>query len=409
MIPPMLKVRQEIPAPELKNPVAVLQKNLKRFEGAVKPGQRVAIATGSRGVNHINELVKVLTDWVKSQGAKPFIVPAMGSHGASTSEGQKQVLAKLGVSEAFLKCPVLSEIDAQRIGGVKGVSVFTDRHALKADHLILINRIKPHTSFHSRHESGLTKMLAIGLGKRKGAEEIHKFGPGRLGELIPAAAGFLLKKLPVLFGVALLENYLENLAGLELIAGRDFLRREPVLLNKAYKLLPRLPFAELEVLVIDRIGKDKSGTGMDTNVIGRLDLRGMQEPARPRIQRVVALDLSAKTAGSAYGIGLADITTKRVIDKMDYDSARENALASTFVERARVPLWFKSDREAIEAAIKTSWQPDLKLVRICRIKSTLELDEFWITGNLLLCSKSPLKIIQKKTILGFDARGNLRA
>jgi len=408
MIPPLLKVRQEIPAPQIKNPGRVLQKGLKRFKGAVKPGQKVAIATGSRGINHIGELIKILADWVKSQGGKPFIVPAMGSHGASTSEGQKQVLEKLGISEAFLKCPVLSEIEAQRIGKVKGVSVYTDCHARNADHLILINRIKPHTSFHSRYESGLTKMLAIGLGKRKGAEEIHKFGPGRLGELIPAAAGFLLKKLPVLFGVALLENFQENLAGLEVISGSDFLKSEPALLKKAYKLLPRLPFSELEVLIIDRIGKDKSGTGMDTNVIGRLDLRGMKDPSDPRIQRIVALDLSPKTAGSAYGIGLADITTKRAVDKMDYNSARENALASTFVERARVPLWFESDRDAIEAAISTCWRPDLKRVRVCRIKSTLELDEFWITQNLLLASKTPLKIIKKSSCLGFDRKGNLR-
>jgi len=407
MIPPLLKVRQEIPAPEIKNPAAVLNKNLKRFEGSIKPGQKVAIATGSRGINHISELIKILADWVKSQGGKPFIVPAMGSHGASTSEGQKQVLEKLGVSEAFLKCPVLSEIEAQNIGKIKAVSVYTDCYARNADHIILINRIKPHTSFHARYESGLTKMLAIGLGKRKGAEEIHKFGPGRLGELIPETAGFLLKKLPVLFGVALLENYREGLADLELVAGNDFLRREPALLKKAYKLLPRLPFIELEVLIVDRIGKDKSGTGMDTNVIGRLDLRGMKEPSGPRIQRIVALDLSPKTAGSAYGIGLADVTTKKAVDKMDYNSARENALASTFVERARVPLWFESDRDAIEAAIKTSWQPDLKLVRVCRIKSTLELDEFEITANLLRASKTPLKILKKSSHLCFDQKGNL--
>jgi hypothetical protein len=251
-------------------------------------------------------------------------------------------------------------------------------------------------------------MLAVGLGKRKGAEEVHRSGPARLGELIPAVGGFLLKKLPVLFGVALLENYREELAGLELIPGHEILKREPVLLKRAYQLLPRLPFPEIDVLIVDQVGKDKSGTGMDTNVIGRLDLRGMKDPAGPRIQRIVALGLSPKTAGSAYGIGLADITTRRVIDKMDYDSVRENALASTFVERARMPLWFDSDREAVEAAVKTCWRPDLKQLRLCRIQSTLELEEFWITGNLLRSANSPLKVLSRNSRLGFDAKGFIR-
>jgi hypothetical protein len=408
MIPPLIKVRQEIPAPELKDPGQALRKKLKNYEGAIQRGQQVAIACGSRGVSRMSELVRTLADWVRGQGGKPFIIPAMGSHGASTSEGQKHVLEELGLSEAAMNCPVRSEINARKIGRVKQLDVFTDRNALKADHLILINRIKPHTSFHARHESGLVKMLAIGLGKRQGAEQVHKFGPERLGVLIPAVAGFLLDRLPVLFGVALLENYREQLAGLELIAARDFFKREPSLLKRAYRLMPRLPFSELDVLVVDKIGKDLSGTGMDTNVIGRLDLRGMKDPSLPRVRRIVALDLSEKTAGSAYGIGLADITTRRVIDKMDYNSVRENALASTFVERARTPLWFESDRAAIEAAVKTCWQPDLKKVRACRIKSTLELDEFWITENLLAAAKARLKIIARKSTLAFDREGKLR-
>jgi hypothetical protein len=185
------------------------------------------------------------------------------------------------------------------------------------------------------------------------------------------------------------------------------MRREPALLKQAWKLLPRLPFAELEVLVVDELGKNISGTGMDTNVIGRLDLRGMPEPIEPRIKRIVVLDLSAKTAGSAYGLGLADITTKRVMDKLDLNAMRENALASTFVERIRVPAWFESDRAAIEAAVRTCWRADPARVRLCRIRNTLELGEFWITGNLVAQARTRLELLSEPEPPAFDALGNL--
>jgi len=407
MIPALLKVRQEIEAPELHDPLAKLREEMGRFRGRIRSGEKVAIACGSRGISHPGVIIKAVVDWVNSEKGRPFIVPAMGSHGASTSLGQKKVLAGLGISESAMGCPVRSEIQAQKVGEVHGVSVYADRFALKADHLILVNRVKPHTSFHGRYESGLCKMLAIGLGKRQGAEQIHKAGPGRLAELIPRVAGFVLQKIPVLFGVALLENYRERIAVLEVLGRRDFLKREPALLKKSWKLLPRIPFTELELLIVDELGKDKSGTGMDTNVIGRLDLRGLPDPKTPRIRRIVALDLSAKAGGSAYGMGLADITTKKVIAKMDYSAMRENALASSFPERARTPLWFSSDREAIAAAINTCWCPDPARLRVCRIKSTLELEELWVTENLLTQSQTPLQLISRKARLRFDSEGNL--
>jgi len=407
MIPALIKVRQELACPTLKDPISELKKQLLPFSRKIKPGDKVAIAVGSRGIAKIDELVKVVVEWVKAQGGEPMIIPAMGSHGASTSLGQKQVLAGLGISETRTGCKIFSEIKAKKIGEIEGINVWTDRFALKADHLILINRIKPHTSFHGKYESGLCKMLALGLGKREGASELHKFGPGRLAELIPQVAEYLLQKIPVLLGVAVLENYKEEMAQLEILSGKEFFKKEPKLLIEAKKLLPGLPFSEFEVLIIDQIGKDKSGTGMDTNVIGRLGLFGIPEPEEPKIHRIVVLDLSPKTKGSAYGIGLADITTKRVIDKLDYESMKENALASTFMERARIPLWFESDKEAIICAIKTSWSADLSRIRMVRIKSTLELEEFWITENLLKESKVTLRIISKKKGLKFDKTGNL--
>lgn len=394
-------------APELDDPVSELKRRLEPFSGKIKPGQKVAIAVGSRGIHRIGELVKTMVDWVKAQGGKPQIVPAMGSHGASTSAGQKQVLAELGIREKKIGCPIFSEIAGIKIGELQGLKIYTDQFALRADHLILLNRIKPHTSFHGRFESGLCKMLAIGLGKQKGAKEMHQFGPGRIGELVPQVARYLLRKLPVLIGVGILENYRDRIASLEVLAGREFLSREPKLMHRAGKLLPGLPFPALEVLIVDEMGKDKSGTGMDTNVIGRLDLRGEPELKEPRIRRIVVLGLSGRTAGSAYGIGLADITTRRVIDKLDLNAMRENALASTFVERVRIPVWFNSDREAIIAAIKTCWCPDPGALRLCRIKSTLELDEFWITENLLKPSRIKLQVLSRPKKFKFDARGNL--
>ncbi len=409
MIPELIKVRQELECPELGDPVSALEKKLTAFSGKVKPGKKVGIAIGSRGIFKGAELVRTIVDWVKGQGCKPFIIPAMGSHGASTSAGQKKVLAELGLSESALGCPVRSEIEAVQIGEIRGARIFTDKFALSADHLILLNRIKPHTSFHGKYESGLVKMLAIGLAKRQGAEEMHRSGPGPLADLIPRAAAYLLQKLPVLLGVALLESYQDKIADLEVMAGKEILGREPELLKRAWKLLPRLPFAELEVLVVDELGKNISGTGMDTNVIGRLDLRGMPEPIEPRIKRIVVLDLSAKTAGSAYGIGLADITTKRVMAKLDWNAMRENALASTFVERVRIPAWFDSDRAALEAALQTCWRADPAQVRLCRIRNTLQLGEFWITRNLVAQARTRLKLLSKPRLLRFDRRGNLKS
>lgn len=407
MFPALLKVRQEISAPEIPDPISSLRKKMERFRGIIQSGEKVAIACGSRGISRPGSIIKAVVDWVKSEKGRPFIVPAMGSHGAATSEGQKRVLAALGISESTIGCPVRSQIQAQKIGALQGVGVFTDRFALKADHLILVNRIKPHTSFHGRYESGLCKMLAVGLGKRRGAEEMHKAGPARLAELIPKVAGFVLQKLPLLFGVALLENHRERIALLEVLAPGEFLKREPELLEKSWKLLPRLPFQELEVLVVDELGKDKSGTGMDTNVIGRLDLRGMPEPSAPTIRRIVVLGISKPSQGSAYGLGLADITTREVVDQLDYEAMRQNALASGFPERARIPLFFNSDREAIAAAIHTCWCPEPDSLRFCRIKSTLELEEFWCTENLLAQSKIPLQIISRKSRLRFNSQGKL--
>jgi hypothetical protein len=288
-----------------------------------------------------------------------------------------------------------------------------DKHALSADGIVVINRVKPHTSFHGPYESGLAKMLAVGLGKQEGASAVHALGPKALREIVPGIAEFILKRVKVLFGVALIENGLDRLARIEVIPGDGILNQEPELLKESYRLMPRLPFREIDVLIVDRLGKSKSGTGLDTNVIGRMGLRGEPEPDDPLIHRIVVLDLAASSSASAYGIGLADITTKRVLDKMDPGAMRENALASTFVERARVPLWFHTDTEAIHAAIRTSWCPDMSELRLARIRDTLSLEEIIITRPLYEQACEDLEIISDSEASGrieslsFDDEGNL--
>ena len=406
MIPPLCKVRQKIPAPELKDPSEELESRLKTLPLKLLSGKNIIIALPSRGICQMDKLTQVLVRWLKEKGANPAIVPAMGSHGASTSGGQKKVLQDLGISEENLSCPIKSEIEPKLVGELGEVKIYFDQFASQADGIILLNRIKPHTSFSGKYQSGLCKLLAVGLGKKQGAKEIHKYGPEKLSHLIPEVAGYLLKKFPVLFGVAVIENYRGRIARIEVLESREILEKEPELLAQAKELMPRLPFKELEVLVVDEIGKDISGTALDTNVIGRLDLRGVEEPDFPRVRRIVVLNLS-KNSGGGYGIGLADITTKKVVEKLDLSAIRENALASGFVERARIPLWFDTDQQAIESAIQTCWCPNISQIRLARIKNTLQLEEFWATENLIPLAQVELEVLSPAQPLAFDPSGNL--
>ena len=359
------------------------------IRGRIPAGGSVALTVGSRGIRAIDVLARAAVDALKSLGFRPFVVAAMGSHGGGTSEGQRALLAEFGVTEAALGCPVRTEVDTVVLGqNAFGLPIHFDRNAFEADGIVLLNRIKPHTSFTGRYESGLVKMLAIGLGKREGAAQVHKLGLPGLKRLLPEVGAFLLARTKVVLGVALLENARERLARVEAVAPEQILDREPVLLDEARGLIAQLPFDQLDVLIVGELGKNYSGTGLDPNVIGRQRVETMPDLPRPIITRLAVLDLSVETRGNALGIGLADLTTERVARAVDPVPMRVNSFTSNFLTRARVPISLPSDIDVFAACLDTCWRLQRGDARLAIIPNTLELETLWVTPTLADAARS---------------------
>ena len=361
-LPQMYLVRQHFAAEKLADVTGKLQAELKFH--AITPGQRIAIAVGSRGIMNLPAVVSGVVDWVRAQGGEPFIVPAMGSHAGATADGQRQLLEKFGITSA----PIRATMEVVPLGG----NAFMDRYAFEADGVIVINRIKPHTSFHSQYESGLMKMLAIGLGKHTGAAAIHRLGVPGLREELPVVARQVLATGKILCGVALVENAYDETLALEVIPAAEIPSREPGLLKLAYENMPKLPVADIDVLVVDEIGKEFSGTGMDTNVIGRLRIAGEGEPTSPRIQRIMVRNVRGD---SAYGIGLADVTTRRLVANADWKITQTNVETSGFLERGKLPVVMETDTQAVESVLPVG-------SRVVRIPNTLRLEWLLVSESV---------------------------
>jgi hypothetical protein len=408
-LPSMYRVRQRIGAEEIADVAEALHGALsaEALSGRIRPGMRVAVTAGSRGIDRIAEVLRLTVAWLRSLGATPFIVPAMGSHGGQPPEGPVNLLAALGITEETVGAPVEGDHETVVLGHIEGMPVHCARTAAEADGIILVNRVKPHTSFSGEIESGLTKMLAVGLGCRQGAEFVHTQGVKAMPAVIPKMAQVILAQTKVVAGIALLENGLDRLKKVEAVPSEEIMAREPALLEEARELRPMLPFEEADVLVVDSLGKDLSGTGMDAHVIGRRFLTGEQEPDLPRIKRIAVLRLSAGSKGNAYGIGLADVTTQAVAAAMDLASMQANAMTSTFIERIRVPLAMPSDRQAIEAAVSTCNHPDLETLRLARIPNTLHLEELYVSESLLKALSKPVDVLGGPLEWPFDDQGNL--
>jgi hypothetical protein len=348
---------------------------------------RVALGVGSRGITGLPAMVRRLVARLKAAGADPFLVPAMGSHGGATPAGQLEVLASLGITEADMGCPLRATMDTVILGHTAGgLPAHCDAFAAAADGVMLLNRVKMHTSFHGPLESGLHKMLAIGLGKERAATLLHGRGPDGLRDDMPEVARVLLAKVPFLAGFGVVEDGTHRPVALRGLSAAALEAGERELLDLARRLAPALPFAELDVLVVDRMGKDISGTGMDTNVIGRLRIPGRPEPASPRIRAIVACDLTEATHGNALGMGLADFATRALAAKVDFRLTAKNVLASGFLERGRMPLVLDDAAAALRAAIDHAYRArpgDKERARVVRIASTLELEEFRVSANLI--------------------------
>ncbi len=387
-LPSLCQVRRRLPAGEPVDISAVLTGEWARLGLASRvDGGRIAVAIGSRGMAGIDAIARCLATLIRESGGEPFIVPAMGSHGGATPEGQLAVLASLGITEARVGCPLRATMDTVTIGHTAaGLPVALDRFAAEADGLIVVNRVKMHTDFHGPHESGLLKMLAIGLGKETGAARLHSYGIHGIRDLMPEVAQVVLDRARLLAGVATVEDGYHRPVRLQVLPPAAIIAGEQQLLQLSRALTPRLPVDDIDVLIVDRMGKEISGSGMDTNVIGRMRIAGEAEPESPRVRALVVLDLSEASHGNALGVGLADFTTRRLLEKIDFAVTGKNVFTSGFLDRGRLPLVFDTDVEAVDAAIRHVCRahPQARgMARVVRIRDTLSLDEIWVTPNLL--------------------------
>ncbi|MGI9048172.1 MAG: lactate racemase domain-containing protein [Rubrobacteraceae bacterium] len=403
-LPGLALVEQRIDSPAaLKNIRTAVEETLQNVE---LPTGSVAIGVGSRGVGRIGEVVAALVGVLKEAGAEPFVVPAMGSHGASTAEGQAQVLAHLGVDEETVGCPVRATMESVKIGETPaGIEVYMDRNAYEADAVVVVNRIKPHTAFRGTVESGPTKMLAIGLGKQRGAHSIHSAGWENIHRTIPEAARVAVESGKVAFGLAILENAEEEPYRVAAIPAAELEESEAPLLEEAKQNLPRLPFDKIDVLVVEKIGKNISGDGADPNVTGRYPTTAAS--GGPAVERMVFLGLTPETDGNANGLGMADVVTERLASEMDRPATYMNALTSTTPAPVKLPMVMPDDRSAIAAALAMCAGVTPPEARIVRIRNTLELRKMWVSSTLLgeVEETEGLRVLEDPEPIRFDDGG----
>jgi hypothetical protein len=374
-------------------------------------GNTVAIAAGSRGIANLAVIIAEIVRELKKIGAKPFIVPAMGSHGGATPEGQKKILEHYGITKKTMGVPVKSSLSVVQVGSTsEGIPVYLDRNASKADHIVVVNRVKPHTDFKGKFESGLMKMMAIGLGKQKGADHYHNVivRQGHYPVLLSVVRE-ILHRCPVAFGVAIVENQRDETQIIRAVPAADIEATEYQLLRKAKRLFPRIPLDPIDLLIVDRMGKEISGTGMDQNVIGRSVIPYHRPSIKNDIMRIFVRDLTPDSGGNALTIGNADFTTKRLVDKIDLQATYMNAMTSSCPEAARIPPYYDSDREAIAAALNTIGPVESQNARIVHILDTLRLEEMYVS-EVMLPDVEKMKCLSVNGVPGpmkFDGNGNL--
>lgn len=377
---PFHRVSIALDEPALHDVFARTDEALAQCGVRLAPDTEVAIALGSRGIVDLQEIVRRVVVWVRSHGARPFVVSAMGSHGAATAEGQRQVLASYGLDEASLGCPVRTSMTVVELPvEVAGAPVVFDAEASRASATIVVNRVKPHTDFHGAYESGLMKMVAIGLGNQVQAERIHAHGAAGLRTLMPEIGAEVLAHSNVVLGIAIVENAVEQVMTVDAIPAAHIAEVEPELLVRARAHMPRLPVDELDILLVDRMGKDVSGVGMDTNVIGRTMIRGEPEPERPHIKMIGCHRLTAASHGNACGMGLADVVSRAFADAIDHEATHTNIVTSGFLLRGKLPFVAEDDREVWELCVRGGGVLDVERVRAARIVDTLHCADLWVT------------------------------
>ena len=408
-IPSMVEVRQQFPRDHLSDVHQTVKEQLAQFASLDLKGKRIAITAGSRGISGMVETLQAIVTQLRDWGADPFLVPAMGSHGGATAEGQVEVLKHLGITEESVGAPIHSSMDVVELGRIEGdTPVCCDRLAYESDGIVVCNRIKAHTGFAGEWESGLLKMMVIGLGKHKGTTGVHRLGFASFTKVIPKAGGLILEKAPVLFGVGLVENAYNQVAKIEAMPPASFFDREKALLEYSKSIMGRLLVSQMDILVVDELGKDVSGAGMDPNVTGR-SASGLKRPNAPAIGTIVLRDISKKTAGNSVGMGLADYMCKRAADKVDLSSTYTNSITAGVLLGAKLPVVAATDRDAISLAILSGYGPPSVPKRIVHILNTKTLDTIWLSEAFIpeIADRDDLEILCEPKPYSFDEAGSI--
>lgn len=415
LYPKMLRIRQQFERPRVENVPLAVRAALDRLDlqSTIRPGQTVALTAGSRGIANIPLILRSVASFLKDLGAHPFLVPAMGSHGGGGAEGQRAVLESYGITEGFVGVPIRASMEVVSLGTThEGFPVVLDRHAAEADHIGVIARVKPHTGYHGPIESGLLKMIMIGLGKHAGALNYHRILlEYPFDQVVRSVSRTVRERAPIAFGLGLVENAYEETAHIEAVRPAAFEQREEQMLVLAKRWLARLPLRQADVLIVDEIGKDISGSGMDTNIVGRKRaFRAAPAPEdQPVMRHIFVRGLSERTHGNAAGIGNADFTTTRLIRAMNYQATIINCLTAGYPEGANLPVHFETDREVIDAALAIIGTRASQDARILRIRNTLHLEEVEISEPCLSepTKASTFSCLGPAATLDFDTQANL--
>jgi len=408
----LIKVNQKFDSKKINNIAEVISNEFKRIQLDQKiiPGMIVGITVGSRGIDNLQLIIKSIISEVKKRKGIPFIVTAMGSHGGATAEGQKDILTNYGITEESMGVPIKASMETVKLGQLEnGLPVYFDKIAFNADGIIVVNRVKVHTAFKAEIESGLHKMLSVGLGNHQGAKLVHSLGVKGIRDYMVEFAKVILKKVPILAGFGILENGYDQTLKIVAARPKELVQVDKELLRECRQILPKLPVKNIDILIVQEMGKNISGTGMDTNVIGGIkDFKaGEYEP--PIIKKILVLDLTPETHGNALGIGMADMITRRLYEKIDLKATNMNTITTTFLDRARIPIVFETDRDAIGVGLKTIWNLPRTKSRIIIIKNTLKLDQLYVTKPIWEEIKNEKNITSSEDWeeMNFDNSGNL--
>lgn len=405
--PKMYRIRQKINNEKIDDLRSEVFKQLDcvGIQSVIKPNNHICVTAGSRGIANIDKIVMYVCDYIKCLNGIPFIVPSMGSHGGATAEGQKQLLKKLGITEETMGCEIRSSMEVVQLEDAEnGAPVYVDKNAFYSDGIIVVNRIKPHTDFIAENESGIVKMVAVGLGKEKGATSMHGYD---LASTIPLAFKVASVHAPIIAGLGIVENSKDETYIVQGVKPDEFLKEDAKLLKIAAEQVPHLPYDDIDVLIVKEMGKMFSGTGMDTKVIGRICVQGVPEPISPKVNKLVVLRLSSDSCGNALGIGLADITTKELTDSIDYDSMYINLIATTYLERGKVPPHFKTEKSAIDTAFHTLGKIKSQEAKVMIIDNTLNINELLVSEKIYNEIKNEVYLIEELPMWLFDISGKI--